>query len=101
MENTIYSKECLLESNVMVKKWGNSQGIRLPKTVLDLLDISEGDTMKLYVDNESQSIILKRNRQKNRLKERLERFYNRPIDEISLEKSQEVDWGVPQGKEAW
>ncbi len=33
------------------------------------------------------------------LKERLETFYQKPIDEIYVESSQEVDTGKPTGKE--
>lgn len=91
----------VLEGNAILKKWGNSQGIRIPKTVMDILGISEGDTMQLYVDKINQSIILKNNRQKSKLEERLEMFYGKPIEEISPINSQEVDWGSPRGREFW
>lgn len=90
-----------LEGNSVVTKWGNSQGIRIPKTVLDLLGISDGDIMQLFVDNDNQSIILKNYRQKTKLEERLEMFYGKPIEEIGSIGSQEVDWGAPHGKEIW
>ncbi len=35
------------------------------------------------------------------LKERLETFYKRPIDEIYVENTQEVDVGAPKGNEIW
>jgi len=38
------------------------------------------------------------------LKERLEQFYNQPIEAIlstKREPSEEVDWGKPVGKEVW
>lgn len=38
------------------------------------------------------------------LKERLEQFYNQPIEVIlstTREPSEEVDWGKPVGKEVW
>lgn len=100
MEN-IMTNGLRLEGNSVVTKWGNSQGIRLPKAVLDILGISEGDTMQLFVDDENQSIILKNYRQKTKLEERLEMFYGKPIDEIDSIDSQEVDWGAPHGKEQW
>ena len=36
-----------------VKKWGNSQGIRLPKHVLDSVDIKCGDDIVIEVDNKT------------------------------------------------
>lgn len=35
------------------------------------------------------------------LKERLEAFYQKPIDEIYAEGTQEVDVGVPAGEGQW
>ena len=35
------------------------------------------------------------------LKERLEAFYNKPIDDIYVESSQEVDVGTHVGDEVW
>lgn len=35
------------------------------------------------------------------LKERLEEFYEKPIEEIHLEKTEEIDTGKPVGEEVW
>ena len=35
------------------------------------------------------------------LQERLEAFYQKPIDEIYVESTQEVDVGAPKGDEYW
>ena len=35
------------------------------------------------------------------LTERLEAFYKKPIDEIYVESTQEVDMGSPKGNEVW
>ena len=64
----------LYEGKVVVKKWGNSQGIRIPKEILGSISISEGDTLQLYVDNNTNSIILKNPQKKLRLEERLSCF---------------------------
>lgn len=37
----------------------------------------------------------------NSLAERLEAFYKRPIDEIYVKSTQEVDAGDPKGNEIW
>lgn len=44
----------------------------------------------------------KNNRPKyNNLVERLEDFYNKPINEIYVESTQEIEVGIPVGKEVW
>lgn len=35
------------------------------------------------------------------LEERLEAFYGKPIDDIFVEDTQEVDTGAPRGTEVW
>lgn len=37
----------------------------------------------------------------NNLVERLEDFYNKPINEIYVESTQEIELGIPVGKEVW
>ena len=36
-------------AEIVVSKWGNSSGIRLPKTVLDELGVKQGETVNLTV----------------------------------------------------
>ena len=36
---------------VQVKEWGNSQGIRFPKTILQEAGISVNDTLDIKVEN--------------------------------------------------
>ena len=43
-----------LEVNIMyttIQKWGNSQGIRLPKGILEMANLNENDTVKLKVED--------------------------------------------------
>jgi len=90
-----------------IQKWGNSQGIRLPKAILETLSLQDDDRVEIAVENDS--IIIKkatrRRRAKKSLEERLEEFYKKPIDEILADDSlctpQEYDWGKPTGKEYW
>lgn len=103
MNNIRYSNKgkIVYEGKVVLKKWGNSQGIRITKEILDSLDISEGDTMELYVDKNAHSIILKKIQKKLKLEERLESFYGQPIDDVLPTEMQEVEWGAPKGEEVW
>lgn len=34
-----------------IQKWGNSQGIRLPKGILEMANLNENDTVKLKVED--------------------------------------------------
>jgi antitoxin MazE len=78
-----------------VQKWGNSQGLRLAKQVLEDAKISVGDDVDVSVTN--GKIIIspaKKTRHKYDIKELLS---NMPEDY----KPEEVDWGRPVGKEVW
>ena len=78
-----------------VRKWGNSQGIRLSKELMSQMNLNENDTIGISV-NDGKMTIEKLNGQKYfNLKERLEAFYNKPIDEVFVEntpvRTHEVD----------
>lgn len=84
-----------------IKKWGNSQGIRLSKELLLQMDLKENDTININVSN-GKMFIEKINKPKYlNLKERMEAFYGKPIEEIYVESTQEVDMGLPTGDEYW
>ena len=78
---------------VQVKEWGNSQGIRFPKSVLQEAGIALDE--KLSVEVEKGKIILYRPYRHKTLEER--------IRESGCELSGigEFDWGEPQGNEVW
>jgi antitoxin MazE len=84
-----------------IQKWGNSQGIRIPKAFLDALGMMENDIVELRrVDN---NIVVTKVEQKkyNNLSERLEAFYGKPIDEIYVKTETEISTGSPVGGEVW
>lgn len=84
-----------------IRKWGNSQGIRLSKEVLSQMNLKEDDTVGINI-YDGKMTIEKINKPKYlNLQERLEAFYNKPIDEIYVESTQEVDAGDPKGNEIW
>lgn len=88
-------------TQTIIRRWGNSQGIRLSKEVLSQMDLKEDDTIGISI-YDGKMTIEKVNRPKYlNLEERLEAFYKRPIDEIYVESTQEVDVGDPQGNEIW
>ena len=78
-----------------IQKWGNSQGLRLTKSLLDDAHIDLGDEVDISVKD--GNIIIspaKRIRGRHNLKDLVARIPE------NYETS-EVDWGEPVGKEAW
>ena len=78
--------------NTTIRKLGNGQGIRIPKSILDSVNWSENEEIKIMVEN--GKLILekaKENKRKN-IKELFE-------DYKGDYKSKEIDWGEPQGDE--
>ncbi len=75
-----------------IQKWGNSQGIRIPKILLDTVEWGENEQIIILVDN-GKLVIEKANNRKN-IKELFEDFEGKyePI---------EMDWGKPVGEEIW
>lgn len=88
-------------TQTVIRKWGNSQGIRLSKELLAQMDLRENDTIGINV-YDGKMTIEKINRPKYlNLEERLEAFYKRPIDEIFVESTPEVEVDGPVGNEQW
>ena len=101
MSQIIAQKENSYTIQTNIRRWGNSQGIRLSKEILAQMDLQENDTVgiKIY---DGKMTVEKINKPKYlNLAERLEAFYKRPIDEIYVESTQEVDVGDPVGNEKW
>lgn len=112
----MYKQQCILESDVRsrgwftmtevtLKKWGNSQGIRIPKSVLNKLGIDEANTVFDLTINDQNEIVLKKQKKPESLKELFAGFdYEKYWSDWNKEnpgKSKEVDWGGPVGKEIW
>jgi antitoxin MazE len=79
--------------NARIQKWGNSLGVRIPKSLAQDARIQEGSSVDLCVE-EGRLIIAPRNKRKYTLKEL--------VDKITPENMHgESDWGPPVGKEVW
>lgn len=92
-ENNVYTTQA------NIRKWGNSQGIRLTKEILAQMDLKENDTVGINICD-GKMTVEKINKPKYlNLEERLEAFYKRPIDEIYVESTQEVNVSNPVGNE--
>ena len=82
-----------------LQKWGNSHGIRVPKQLLNDLDIKVNDKLNIEVENDK--MIIKKEKTHKTLKERLEDFYKKPISRIKKIEVEEIDTGSPVGDEIW
>ena len=99
MSQIIAQKENSYTIQTNIRRWGNSQGIRLSKEILAQMNLQENDTIGINICD-GKMTVEKINKPKYlNLTERLEAFYKRPIDEIYVESTQEVDVGDPQGNE--
>jgi antitoxin MazE len=78
-----------------IQKWGNSQGLRLAKNLLEDAHIGVGDEVDISVKD---GIIIvspaKRIRGRHNLKDLVARIPENY-------KTSEFDWGEPVGKETW
>ena len=78
-----------------VQKWGNSQGLRFPKALLEEARIKVGDEVKISVD---KGRIIVEPATQVRGKYDLEALVSRMPKGYQAE---ELDWGPPVGREAW
>ena len=76
-----------------IKTWGNSQGVRLSKEVLQAAAISIDDILDIKVSN-GMIVLVKPFRHK-KLEERVAEFDGK------LLLDGEYDWGEPIGREVW
>ena len=79
---------------IQVVKWGNGQGIRIPKLILQELDIRVNDTLSMEVRGEQ--IIIEKVKFKRRSLEERARAYGGKLGPYT-----EFDWGEPKGREVW
>lgn len=75
---------------VAIKPWGNNQGIRISKNILEKLNIGISDTLQIEVENDA--IVFRKVFKHKPFEERLAEYDG----EISI---YDFDWGEPIGKE--
>ncbi len=77
-------------SQVAIRSWGNSQGIRIPKDIMEQAGLNISDILE--VTAEDGTIILKKAFRHRSFEERLAEYNGN----ISVN---DFDWGEPAGKE--
>ena len=83
-----------------IVKWGNSQGIRIPKAFLQSIQIAENDPVEVTLEKEKIIIKKSTGREHKSTKKRLIDFYGEKYHQAS-HAQKEIDWGDPAGKEVW
>ncbi len=78
-----------------IQKWGNSQGLRLAKQVLEDAHISVGDDVDVTVRD---GLIVVASARRVRGKQNLKEIASRIPKNY---KPEEIHWGQPVGKEVW
>lgn len=86
----------------MIQKWGNSQGIRLPKHILESVGLeipATGKPVEVEVEviAEEGKITIKKPLPSRKRRNIIELLAGYEGDY----KASETDWGVPVGKEVW
>ena len=78
-----------------IQKWGNSQGLRLTKKLLEDAQLAVGDEVDVSVKNDVMIVKpVKRIRGRHNLKDLVASIPQN-------HETGEVDWGEPVGKEIW
>ena len=78
-----------------VQKWGNSQGLRLSKHVLEDARIAIGDDVDVIVRD---GLIVIAPVRKMKGKHNLQELVAKIPEDYA---TKEIDWGEPVGREAW
>ncbi|MFC6291348.1 AbrB/MazE/SpoVT family DNA-binding domain-containing protein [Macrococcus epidermidis] len=78
---------------VSLQRWGNSQGIRIPKSIVNEMNLDKNQKFDLTMQDEK--IILTKQQQNVSLIRELFESYE------TENKPSEFDWGKPRGNEVW
>ena len=78
-----------------IQKWGNSQGLRLPKSLLADAQLGVGDEVDISVKD---GVMIVKPAKKIRGKHSLKDLVARIPENYQ---SGEIDWGEPAGREDW
>lgn len=76
-----------------LQKWGNSDGIRIPSSILKSLNIKTNDILNIEQE-EDRIVISIPKKKKISLKERFKNYHGDNL-------SKEFSWDDPMGKEIW
>lgn len=81
-----------------LSKWGNSIAIRIPKAILEELNIDSSniENISFNIETEGSKLILKKKREKTKFELLAEKSKGEKMNP-----KDPIDWGDPVGKEVW
>ena len=84
--------------NTNLCKWGNSAAIRIPKIILDELNIDSNnfENISFSIDIDGEKLILEKKQEKTKFELLAEKSKGE-----KLNPKLDIDWGSPIGKEVW
>ena len=83
-----------MSPEVSISKWGNSQGLRIPKEIIESLDIKVGDKVKLFVENNRVIIEPIKKKKEYSIDELVAKIPNNYLKEPEV-------MTTPMGREIW
>ena len=78
-----------------ILKWGNSQGIRFSKELLDRVGLSIDDPVDIKVNDKDEIVISKAKKEKITFEALIKDW------DGSYPEFEEISWGDPVGEETW
>ncbi len=78
-----------------ISKWGNGQGIRIPKNILEFLKWTESEKVEIITEDDGIKI------KKITIPEKRKNIYELFENFDGTYKKENIDWGEPQGNEIW
>jgi len=90
--NPMYIRCRYMGTTTQVSRWGNSLGLRLPKSVAREARLDEGDTVDVSVDN--GTIVIRPSKPRYSLDELVRGI-------TPKNRHNESNWGGPLGSEVW
>lgn len=84
--------------DINLVKWGNSAAIRIPKKILDKLNIDSNnmENISFDVNVKGDRILLIKKQNKTKFELLVEQS-----DGVKMNPKTDIDWGNPVGKEEW
>ena len=85
----------------IIQRWGNSNAVRIPKSVMLLMELSENDTVDMLI--EDKVLTIRKRSPRETLVQIIEKFYGKDFESIMNDRNEiqpkEFSWGDDAGKE--
>lgn len=97
IKNTTKFRIEVIIMDTNLSKWGNSAAIRIPKVILDKLNIDNNfENVSFSIDVDGNKLILEKKQDKTKFELLVEKSKGEKVNS-----KENIDWGSPVGKEEW